>query len=69
MKKEYSPNAPSMSWGGRRKGAGRPRTEQARVSFRCELPKDAADILKRQADKRGQTRTAFLAELLRNCEK
>lgn len=58
-----------MSRGGKRAGAGRPCAEQVRVSFRCELPKDAADILKREAARSGQTRTAYLATLLRNSAK
>lgn len=58
-----------MNSGGARKGAGRPRKEGERVSFRCELPKDAAEILERRAREKGQTRTEFLARLLRGTEK
>ncbi len=55
--------------GGARKGAGRPRKEGDRVAFRCELPRDAMEILKRKAEEKGITRTEFLARILRNCKK
>lgn len=51
--------------GGKRQGAGRPRKEGERIPFRCELPKDAADILRRLSKEAGQTRTAYLAMVLR----
>ena len=54
-----------MSSGGKRQGAGRPKKEGERVSFRCELPKDAAEILKALAEREGISRTEFLTRLLR----
>lgn len=58
-----------MSRGGKRNGAGRPRKEGERISFRCDLPKDAHEVLKREAAEAGTTRTDFLANLLRSIGK
>ena len=55
--------------GGARPGAGRPRKEGERVSFRCDLPKDAAEILKSEARKKGVSRTELLTEVLRSLKK
>lgn len=55
-----------MSRGGKRPGAGRKRKEGERVAIRLDLPKDAAEILKEKAAERQQTRTEFLAKMLRD---
>lgn len=58
-----------MSRGGKRTGAGRPRKEGERIPFRCELPKDAHDILKEEARTQGKSRTEVLTTLLRGIRK
>ena len=58
-----------MSRGGKRNGAGRPRKEGERIPFRCELPKDAHEILKAEAVKEGRSRTEVLTALLRGIGK
>lgn len=54
-----------MSRGGKRQGAGRKAKEGERVSITFRFPKDAAEILERRAEERGQSRTAILTELIR----
>lgn len=58
-----------MARGGKRNGAGRPRKEGERIPFRCELPKDAHEILKAEAVKEGRSRTEVLTTLLRGIGK
>ena len=64
----YSEEKYGYGWGGARPGAGRPKKEGERVSFRCELPKDAAEILKASAEREGLSRTDYLTKLLRRTQ-
>ena len=52
--------------GGKRNGAGRKAKEGARVSITFRLPLDALELLNREAERTGESRTKILAELIRD---
>lgn len=55
--------------GGKRPGAGRPRTEGERKSLSFRLPLDCIEILDKKAEECQRSRTDFLIKLLRETKK
>lgn len=58
----------SPTWGGARPGAGRPRTAPETATIAIRVPTKVKQLITARASSQGMTVSAYLAQLIYDCE-